>query len=45
MPRAPVWVLFEVDAGNIEEAEEKVYRSLDKAQLGMMFQIVRNPSL
>jgi hypothetical protein len=45
MPRAPVWVRFEVDAENMEEAEERVYRALDDAKLGMMFQIVRKPLL
>jgi hypothetical protein len=25
MPKAPVWVMFEVDAQSIEEAEERVY--------------------
>ena len=45
MPKAPVWVRFEVNAGNMDEAEQIVYRTLDKAQLGMMFQIVSKPFL
>jgi hypothetical protein len=46
MPKAAMWVRFEVfDIENMDDAEDKVYKALSDAQLGMTFQIVTNPSL